>query len=116
MLNIEGSFPMASEMMFPKSGGETYSCFALCNSHLSDFDFTALGSNEFPGVMPSENGFFIKLGADSLDDFVHLCLPRFEIMSSSFRDILTEAFQAGYRLVEFDSSAEEVKGLASFSW
>lgn len=98
----------------PFTCAETYHCLALSTAHVKQHTARqlslGLGSNM---VMKRETGFFIKLYecTEEGDDPAPWAVEYPELHA-----LLRRAYDAGFRLVEFDRDADTVATLPTYDW
>jgi len=96
------------------SAAEIYLVVALSTGHITEADSKLLdelaNSIDAGMIMGREYGFFIKLFMDDLESNLR------DGYSKELRTIITEAYKAGFQMIELDRDAPVIATLPTFSW
>lgn len=96
---------------------DEYRAIALSTAHITEADRDELAAAATDGdtmVLMRESGFFIKLyeeteDGDGQSNYRHG-------VSESIKQIIRWAYNAGYRMIEFDSDAPFLEGFQTYNW
>jgi len=96
------------------SAAEIYQVIALSTGHITEADSKLLEelatSTDATMIMGREYGFFIKLFMDDLDSNLR------DRYSEELKTIITEAYNAGFQMIELDRDAPFISTLPTFNW
>ena len=102
-----------------KNSTDQYKVIGICTSHIQQEDcdrLRVLGEDPSVGMILSrDSGAFVKLYTDEPDD-VRILEEDYPGFSPAFYNVLGQAKQAGYEMVEFDEAATEYESLPVFNW